>query len=150
MRVPIYVRPEKAKNPELLKLERLHKRAVNVLFQCHGVFPFDFFPNILSIDYNKVDIVYRDFYRNERIISIPIENVNYIIVESGAMFATLKIEVKGMAQDPEPLDHLWRKDAVIAQKLIFGLMAADKFKIDLSDLPKEDILDKLIEIGHVV
>ncbi len=138
-----------AKNlEELNKLDLLHKRATSVLFTCDTFFPFDLFPNTLIIDYNKVDIIYRQFFGNNHTVSIPIAQLNYVGVDSVLFLSTLKLETKGLEQNPEPIHSLRTRDAQYAKNLIFGLMAAEKHDIDLMGLPKEDILEKLIEIGR--
>lgn len=118
-----------------------------MLFTCDTLFPFDLFPNTLIIDYNKVDIIYRHFFGNNHTVSIPIAQLNYVGVESVFFLSSLKLETKGLEQNPDPIVSLRTKDAVLAKNLIFGLMAAEKHDIDLTDLAKEDIIDKLIEIG---
>lgn len=132
---------------ELLKLNKLHKRAVNVLFKCKTVFPFDFFPDTLIIDHNKIDIIHKHFFFESQTVSISIQNINYVKVDSGILFSALKFKLIGLEQNPKPLNYLRKKDAITAQRLIFGLISAGKHHIDLSDLPKEEIFDKLIEIG---
>lgn len=131
------------------KIALLHKRATSILFACSTVFPFDVFPNTLSIDHNKIDITYRQFFGVGQTASIPISNINYVSVEASILFATLRIEVKGMYQNPGPLTFLRRSDAFKAQHLIFGLMSAKEVGIDLSHLPPDEGVRKLIEIGQV-
>lgn len=133
---------------QLSKLDLLHKRATSVLFTCDTLFPFDLFPDTLLIDYNKVDIIYRHFFGNNHTVSIPIGQLNYVGVQSVFFLSTLKLETTGLEQNPEPLVSLRTKDAVLAKNLIFGLMAAEKHGIDLSNMPREEMLQKLIEIGH--
>ncbi len=134
---------------ELEKLTRLHARATTRLFSCQSMFPFDLFPDLLVVDHNKVDIVYRSFFGHNHTVSIPIERLNYVGVKSVLFLSTLRFETKGLEQNPEPLKMLPTKAARQAKDLIFGLMAAEKNGIDVSKLSKEDTFKKLTEIGRV-
>ncbi len=138
---------DEQKDGELSKLDVLHKRASAVLFSCDTLFPFDLFPDTLVIDYNKVDIIYRSFFGAHNTVSIPIERLNYVGVDSVFFLSALKIETKGLQQNPDPLHAMRTADAQLAKNLIFGLMAAEKHNIDLTHLGREAIIDKLIEIG---
>lgn len=135
---------------ELMKLDRLHRRATSVLFTCHAVFPFDLFPNSLIIDHNKIDIIYRQFFKVRQVVSLSLSHINYVTVESSFFFSTLKIETKGLEQNPPPLHYLHNKDAIFSQHLLFGLISAEKNGISLSHLSKDKIIDKLIQIGQAV
>lgn len=135
---------------ELAKLDHLHQRATSVLFTCRTIFPFDLFPNTLVIDYNKVDIIYRNFFSTSQTVSIPIIHLNYVGVDEAFFLATLRIETLGLEQNPKPLIFLGAKDAQFAKNLLFGLMTAASNGIDLSHLPKGEILTKLAEIGKSV
>lgn len=143
----IYTRV-KNNNKELEKLNTLHKRAVTVLLRCKTFFPFDLFPNTLIIDHNKVDIIYRNFFFTSQTVSIQIAKINYVRVEASIFFSTLQIETLGMEQNPPPLQFMKNKEASTAQHLIFGLMSAEKHNIDLSNLTKKEIFDKLLDIGN--
>ncbi len=144
-----------AKKPQMLfgsdfdKLDQLHKRATTMLFSCKTMFPFDLFPNSLVIDHNKVDIVYRTFFGHSHTVSIPIERLNYVGVNSVLFLSTLRFETKGLEQNPAPLTMLPTRAAQYAKNLLFGLMTAEKHGIDLSRLAENDCLEKLIEIGRV-
>jgi hypothetical protein len=132
---------------ELGKLNLLYRKST-VLFRCNALFPFDLFPNTLIIDYNKVDIIYRSFFRTSETMSIPIARINHVSVETVAFLSTLELDVKSFEHRPRPLSFLRTKDAHIAKDLIFGLMSAHANKIDLSKLSTVEIMDKLIGIGR--
>ncbi|MEK7599440.1 MAG: hypothetical protein AAB462_00170 [Patescibacteria group bacterium] len=134
----------------LTQLDTLHKRAVNVLLRCKTVFPFDLFPNTLIIDFNKVDIIYSNFFGSSQTVSIPIQRLNHISVDSVLFLSTLRIEVKGMDKNPPPLHSLMSKDAHLAKNIILGLMSASANGIDLSHLQSREAIEKLIEIGQSV
>lgn len=132
---------------EMEELDVLYRRSL-ILFSCRTVFPFDFFPDSLIIDHNKVDIIYRTFIKTSYSVSIPIARLNHVSVESVAFLSTLEMDVKGYEHNPPPLHYLKTKDAHFAKHLLFGLMSAYAKRIDLSQLSKQDIIAKLIKIGQ--
>ncbi len=134
----------------LTKLDTLHQRAVNVILKCKTVFPFDLFPNTLIIDFNKVDIIYSNFFGSSQTVSIPIQRLNHITVNSVLFLSTLRIEVKGMDKNPPPLHSLMTSDAHLAKNIMLGLMSASAHGIDLSHLQGKEAIEKLIEIGRSV
>jgi hypothetical protein len=134
----------------LAKLDTLLERAAKVLLKCNTVFPFDPFPNTIIIDYNKVDIIYRHFFETSGTVSIPIDHINHVSVDSAFFLATLRIEMKGMDKNPPPLKNLSPRDAHMAKNLLLGLIGAHAHGIDLSRLAGQDVIDKLIQIGRSI
>ena len=133
---------------DMQKLNAIHEKATTVLMTCRTLFPFDLFPNTLIIDYNKVDIIYRSFFRTSRTMSIPISRLNHVTVNTTFFLSTLEIDVRGFEHKPQPLSYLRTVDAHRAKNLLFGLMSAYANKIDLSQLPLQDSMEKIIDIGR--
>lgn len=129
------------------KLDSLVKRTSRVLFKCTSVFPFDFFPNSVIIDENKVDIVYRNFFYSEHVVSILIPNINFVEAECSLIFGTLTLEVSGFEQNPLPVSYLWKRDAIKARRMIMGLVACAKKDIDLADFDIQELQKKIEMIG---
>ncbi len=134
----------------LSQLDTLLERAAAVLLRCNTMFPFDLFPNTLIIDYNKIDIIYRYFFRTSQTVSVPIGRINHVSVDSVFFLSTLKIEVKGMDKNPPPLAFMRSRDAHLAKNLLLGLMGAEANGIDLSRLTGQAVIDKLTEIGRSI
>ena len=134
----------------LSQLDTLRERAAKVLLKCNTVFPLDPFPNTLIIDYNKVDIIYRNFFGTSQTVSVPIARINHVTVDTVTFLSTLKIEVKGMDKNPAPLTLLRSRDAHLAKNLLLGLVGADAHGIDLSRLTGQAVIDKLVEIGRSI
>lgn len=134
----------------LSQLDTLLDRAHKVLLKRNTLFPFDLFPNTLIIDYNKMDIIYRHFFRTSQTVSVPIARINHVTVDSIFFLSTLKVEVKGMDKNPAPLPFLRSRDAHLAKNLLLGLVGAHAHGIDLSRLSGQAVIDKLVEIGRSV
>src|SRR5581483_1324038 len=68
-------------------IEKTHKP----LFKLSAFFPFDLWPDSISIDIEKVSIVIRVFFRSDFIHTIPIKDIKDVTVETNIFFGTLKI-----------------------------------------------------------
>jgi len=133
------------------KLDNLIKKSKRTLFEVTTVFPFDFFPDRLRIDEIKVDIISHEFFFTKHLISIMIKNINSATMSTGVFFATLNLEVTGFVTGhkvkPYPVKYLWKKDAIRARRIILGLIAVEKEKIDLSKVHTDHLVPKIEEIG---
>lgn len=129
------------------ELKTLLAKATHKILVIHSVWPFDFFPNTLVIDHNKIDFIYNDFFWTKHTFSVHIKNVNCVIVGIDPLFASLTVKVMGFEENPEPVKFLRKSDAILARRLIMGLVAADKEGVDLSKLSILDSKRTLEEIG---
>jgi hypothetical protein len=134
-------------NSEEAKLNNLKIRTTDTLLTISTVWPFDFFPDILRVDRNKVDIVYHTFFMQNFIFSILIDNINSVTVTTGPFFATLSIEISGMEKNPDDLHYLKKSDAEVAKRVILGLVAAKRNGIDLTKIDNSTVLKQLEQVG---
>ncbi len=133
------------------KLDKLINKSHKVLFEVNTVFPFDFFPDRIRIDENKVDLISHEFFYTKHLISILNKNINTATISTGVFFATLNLEVKGFVTGyevkPYPIKYLWKKDAIRARRIILGLVSIEKDKIDLAKVDTTHLISKIEEIG---
>jgi hypothetical protein len=141
--------------PELSPTQRLDNtltRTKRELLTIRSVFPFDLFPDTLRIDENKIEIISRKFFSlEEHIFPILIKNINGVVVTTSPFFATVTFEITGHNTNPEPITMLKKREALLAKRIIMGLIAAQKDGkdgIDLSSIPIEQARAKLEEIGR--
>lgn len=137
----------KGERKEVAKFEQTLKGSHNILFRCKSVFPFDFFPDELIIDENKVDVRHGLFFMSTQTTSIPYKNIIKATSTTGLFFASLVIEMEVYIQQPDPINFLWIKDAIKARRIINGLISAHKQGIDLSKIDLEQAKDEVEEIG---
>lgn len=135
---------------EVTKLDNLVKKTNRRILSIQSVFPFDFFPDTVHIDENKVDVIHRTFFWEKQMFPILIKNINGANITTNPFFATLSIEVTGYEKNPRPIRFLKRNDAVRARRIILGLVACAKEGrkgIDLSKIPLTELREKVEEIG---
>ena len=131
------------------QLARLVKKSRSTLLAISSVFPFEVFPDMLTIDENKVNVIYRYSWFSEHVHSVPIEDITGVSVEKNQFLATLKVIDSSNVRFPMELviRKLRIKDALLARKLIEGLIVARKEKIDLSKIDMKEVIGELINIG---
>lgn len=148
--MPSSLRNETAqKNDESAKLKRLIRRSTDVLATATTVFPFDLFPDTVSIDRTKITIVKRSFFWSEHVMSIRIEDVLNVSTTVGPFFGSLTIASRVMSsEDHFSINFFWRQDAIYLKHIIQGYVIARHNKIKTSHLPKEELISTLAELGH--
>lgn len=125
----------------------LLKGANRVLLKTSAVFPFDFFPDEITIDESKVNIIFRDFFLSEDVHSIMIEMIRDIEVEAGPFFAVLKLVPDGYPGHALELRYLKKGDALKARRIIEGLMLARRHGVDPAQLDNLDLIERIETLG---
>lgn len=129
------------------KLQSLIDKTHRVIFRAKTVFPFDFFPDEIIIDQNKIDIVINIFFSSSDTVTIPFKIVQTAHVSTDLFFGTLTLNLEFSKENPVAVRFLTRTDAIKAKRIINGLAICEKENIDLSKFDIEDIREKVEEIG---
>lgn len=132
---------------DVQKLASLLKGSKRILLKIASMFPFDFFPDEITIDEYKVNVVSHEFFFSEDIHSITIEMIKDIEVAAGPFFATLKIVPDGYPGNPLVIRFLKKGEAIRAQRIIQGLMVARKQGIDPAKLDNPDFIESIEALG---
>ncbi|MFA5136149.1 MAG: hypothetical protein WC489_02025 [Patescibacteria group bacterium] len=138
-------REEAKKN--IRKIENVAEGSKRIIFQTRSVFPFDLFPDSIIVDENKVDIIVSTFFATNQSYSIPIANINGVVVTNALFFASFFLEISGYNVNPPTVKFLPAGDASKAKQYINGLVVCHKEKINVNDMETEYLKKKLIEIG---
>lgn len=130
-------------------LARLVKKSGNTLLAVSSVFPFDIFPDVITIDENKVNVIHRNSWFSENVHSALIEDISEVTVEKNFFLATLKISDSNNVRFPMELviRKLRVKDALLARKLIEGLILVHRQRIDLSKIDINTVINEIGKIG---
>jgi hypothetical protein len=135
------------KTEEEQKLDELVEKSNRVIFHTTTVWPFDFFPNDLTISENQVDISIKEFFFSGHIESVRVIDIAQVSVETSFLFATLTIEILKPQSNPMIIPYLTRADAIFARRIIYGLLSVAKEKIDTSSMDMPTLVAKLEQIG---
>lgn len=133
--------------PKIDKLSILADLSHQVLFEAKSVYPYELWPDKITICLNRITITYKKpFSVDER--PIPIEYLNTAHVTKGLFFASLSIETFGV-EKPNPIYHLRIDDARTARRYILGLIECKKNSVNFGDYKITEIKEKLQDIGKV-
>ncbi|MFY9489173.1 MAG: hypothetical protein WAP35_10850 [Solirubrobacterales bacterium] len=140
---------EEKKNEALKKLYKIVSRSNEVLATATAVFPFDLFPDSVTLDRTKVTITKRSFFWSAEVISIRIEDILNISSGVGPFFGSITIASRVMSsEDHFTIDYFWRKDAIRLKHIIQGYVIAHHNDIKVSHLSKKEMIATLSELGH--
>ncbi len=119
-----------------------------VLYKISSVFPFDFFPDKIIIDPIKINVVFKEFFSSERVHGIYIRNISDVYVDTGPIFATLKIIDQGIVENTVIVNYLKKNEALKAREIIQGLIVANRHGIDVSAIDDTNLVSKLVSLGE--
>jgi hypothetical protein len=124
-----------------------------VLFTLSSIFPFDFFPDTIVIDEEKITIIYRRFFYERHVSSLYYYALMSASCETDLFFTTLNFELAmGMIdEEPEPISYLGKNQADYARRLITGMIRLHQSKdFDFQKLSVNQITDAAINAGDSV
>lgn len=130
----------------MLKMHAMSQRHSDILFQARTVFPFDLFPDTLTISATKIELRVNSFFYSYNTVTIPLQDIGHIELEKGPFFSTLNI-INIRADKPITVRYLWNYDALRGKKLINGLLIAQEAGVDVSVIEAKKLLDQLERLG---
>lgn len=126
----------------------LVEKSDKVLIKIKAVFPFDFFPNEISVDVNKVNIV-NNYCFSQRVHSVLIKDISDVYLHIGILFASLYIIDWGFNNNRSiTINYLKKDEATETLKIIQGLMVSSKQSIDVSKIDVPDFKSKVEILGE--
>lgn len=129
------------------RFSALLKRSEKELLKISSFFPFDLFPDEITIYEDRVNIVFRDFFFSRQIVTAAIKEIKDVVAEVSILFATLKITIDGYDYNPATVKYLKRSEAIRARRIIEGLTIVAKEEIDLSKIERKDMAKALEDLG---
>lgn len=141
--------PMNSQDGNVRKLNQMEAGSNEVILRVSSYFPLQLFPDSIVVDKNKIDIVHRDFFWTKSVFTILLEDLTTINVFTGPLFATVRFEVRGYEQNPEPIKHLPVKDAVRLREIVLGLTKATREAVDLTNVDEKGMIKKLRSIGQI-
>jgi|SRR3990167_8638677 len=130
------------------ELTKLASESARVILDIKAVFPFNFFPDELMVDETKVSIHTNFFFYNKQVRSIEYSDIFNVVIQEGLFFAKLEIVDRYFSEQSITIEYLKKKDAVLARRIIQGMIIAKKKNIDLRSLPIHELMQKLDRIGQ--
>lgn len=143
--------PKRASNAakSIRKLNKMVEQSKEVLAAAQTVIlPNNLFPDTVILDRQKVTINRKTFFWSSDVISIHIEDILNVSTSTGPLFGSLTISSRVMnSTDHYQINYFWRHDALHLKHIIQGYMIAAHNDIDTSHMPREQLIEKLEELG---
>jgi hypothetical protein len=135
------------KSPEE-KINELVEKSSHVLFSMQTVFPFDFFPDTLTINANKIDVVKTSFFASHQTSSIPLRDIANVEIQTSPFFATLRITNIRYPMHPKVLRFLKKHEAMKAKNIIDGLLVAISQGADITNIEPTKLIEEMEKVGN--
>lgn len=129
------------------ELQKVADNVQDILIKAESTFPFVLFPDTITVGRMKVAITKRAFFRVADIISLQIEDILNVEVDTGPFFGSLSIFTRIYGTDPLRINFLSRKDAIAVKRILEGHLIARNRKIDTSEIDKDELIALLTQLG---
>jgi hypothetical protein len=128
-------------------IQELDELGVNPLITIRTVFPFRLFPCIITLDREKVTISDYIFFFTKQVENVFIKDMISVRTTENLFFANVTF-VSGMWQNRKISNsYFWKEDAERFRKICEGLRTADKEKIDIMKISRQELIPRLEELG---
>ncbi len=128
-------------------LEKAVDNAHDILIRAESVFPFALFPDTITVSRMKVTITRRAFFNTSDVVSLQIEDILNVEVDTGPFFGSLNVFTRIYGTDPLRISFLSRKNAKDIQQILEGYIIAGKQGINTADIGKEELIILLMRLG---
>lgn len=137
------------------KLENIMDRHDIELLRATSLFPFQLFPDTITIDTTKITIVEKTMFATEAIHSCTLKDLSDVEVQTAFFMGTVYIRYMPQSNSPgmnEPkeikITALSREDAMKAKKILRGVLVAKAEKINIASLTPEELKAILEKFGN--
>ncbi|HVZ12578.1 MAG TPA: hypothetical protein VG965_06135 [Patescibacteria group bacterium] len=129
------------------KFNLIISKSNHVLFKTKSVFPFALFPDKITIDPLKVNVITKEFFSSFNVHCIYVKNILDVFLDEGPFFSTLKIVDQSFADNTVSVPYLRKADAAKARKIIQGLILMHQQNVDVSNISDDHMVEKLEQLG---
>lgn len=77
-----------------------------------------------------------------------IDDISDAIVETSPLLSALRLIDKAFTENEVLIKNLWHDDAVRARRIILGIKVGRSQGIDFNVIPKEELAEKIEELGR--
>lgn len=134
---------------DIKKLQDIVQQAQNILYAAKAVFPFDLFPDTITIDRQKLTVVHHPFFSAKQTVSVPHSNITNIQADIGPIFGSLIVTSEHFINNTQTIQFLPKKDALAIQQLVQGFITVSKEEsIDTSKIDDKTLVKMLNELGR--
>ncbi len=133
---------------EMQKLRNIVQKSQNILIESKSVFPFQLFPDTITIDRQKLTVVHRPFFAAKQTVSVPHSDVKNIEADIGPFFGSLTVTSEHFINNTQTIEYLPKRDALAIQQLVQGFISVQREGIDTSKIDDKTLVKMLDELGR--
>ena len=126
------------------QMNDLVKKSNRCIITVSSLFPWDLFPNTITVEESRVTFTFRQFLSSQS-HSVEIKDISNIFIESSLFFATLQVVSRTYVKNDIKIGHLSRKKAQKVQQVIEGLRTLIENNINTSNYEIDELLAKIEE-----
>jgi hypothetical protein len=130
------------------KLEAVVKKAQNILVKSTAMFPFQLFPDTITIDRQKLTVVHRDFFTTKQTVSVQFSDIKNIQADIGPFFGSLTVTSEHFINNTQTIKNLPKQEVLKIQQLVQGFIIAHKENVDLSEIGDHKLVELLNQLGR--
>ncbi len=132
------------KEKDIQLVQELIKKSNRSIISISAIFPWDFFPNTISVEESRLTIVFHQFLTSQT-HSINIKDISNVFLEASPFFATLQIVSRTYVQNEITLSHLNPQKASKVKMIIEGLRTLSEHNIETSNYEIPELIAKIEE-----
>jgi len=138
---------DKQKRLDNKTIANLVKKSNRILISISShALPFDFFPDTINVEEERIAIINRHFLSSE-VHSIDIKDISNVFINSTIFFSQLVIISKTYEENEIKVKNLRNDEAIFIRRIIEGLRIFVNKKIDTSGFTKKELISKLEELS---
>lgn len=120
-------------SPPILTANAVPQKSNKTIFTISSVFPFDLFPDTLTIQENKVKIIFHHFPLSYQIHAVLLRDITDVVVDTHLFLSTLTMIDSSNYRFPIELTirNLQIDDALQARDIIQDMVAAQRQRITI-------------------
>lgn len=113
-----------------------------------AVFPFDLFPEEIIVDRFKIDVIKKDFFFTQNVITIPLSGTVTVNVYKSLFFSSVEIHDPSTGVKAK-VTTLTAHDAEQFRKLILGLVVGIRQGINFMGMTNEEVNANSLKWGAI-
>ncbi len=127
-------------------IEDMVSNSNRTILKVMTVFPWDFYPTSIVVEEKRLTITRRQLFASQ-VHSIDIKNISNVFINTGILFAQLKIISATFAENEININMLWKDEAILLRRIIEGLRLFIGKDIDTTGYDVDELISKLKELS---
>lgn len=130
-------------------MDKLLKKSNRVVVSISSVFPFDIFPNSITVEEGRVTVIKRHLLTTA-MHSVDLKDISNVFINKSIFFSQIEIVSRTFEDNEVKIKFLRNKDASFVRRIIEGMRIFENKQIDTSGYSIDELIVKLGELSTTV